>query len=200
MPMPADETGRDEGAAVPGAGADRGQAAARGHGHGAADARAEAGGGAEAGAGGGAEAEAEAGAEAGAAAYTARVALFGFDDRVARLRMTYVPASKRAGRAGLFLGGGLAAAPLLALVPPHVPWLIGSIGAGLFFAGRAWRGEYLVHRVDAACPRCGERLRLEPGARVRFPMDIDCFGCHQAVMLDGLERAPVQSPDDDGPA
>ena len=113
-----------------------------------------------------------------------RLTQFGYPDVVAHMQARYQPRPARVGRSLASLGAGTVGAVALFFVPPHFPWVIGSLGAGIYFARRFWRGEYRVDTFEGACPRCSEPVQLSPGERVSFPTRITCFGCHHDVAVE----------------
>jgi hypothetical protein len=123
------------------------------------------------------------GADLPPAEYSGRVSLFGFEPTPATFSLVHVPAAKRATRAALFGAGGVLAAPLVAFIPPHIPWALAVFAGGLYFARRTWQGEYTVHAARAVCPRCSEPVPFKPGEGVRFPTERSCYVCHQSLMI-----------------
>lgn len=119
----------------------------------------------------------------------ARVTLFGFKSVPAYAEVVHRPRSQRFTRAMLSLAGCWCAAPVVAILPPHFPWLLGAFGAGIYFAWTNWRGSYEVRRLQASCPSCGQELTVRPGARIDLPHKLACFACHHEPLLevDGAE-------------
>ena len=115
---------------------------------------------------------------------SARVTLRGHEAKPAVLDVEYRDPRTRATKAAIALVGFWVAAPLLFLLPPHLPWGFGAVLAGLFFAYRQWTGEYLVKRFEGACPRCGAPLSLPPGSRIRLPHAMNCYQCHHEPVLE----------------
>lgn len=114
----------------------------------------------------------------------ARLALRGHAPRAALAELTWRPPRARLTAALLSLLGCWALIPLVFFVPPHLPWALAAFAAGLYFAYRSWTGEYVVHRFEGACPRCGGALTLKPGSRVRLPHPMTCFQCHHMPLLE----------------
>jgi len=114
----------------------------------------------------------------------ARVTLFGFPSAPAHAEFVHRPRSVRLTHALLALAGCWLAAPVLAIVPPHVPWLFGALAAGLYFGWKQWRGPYEVRRFEAKCPNCGGDLVVRPGARIDLPHKLTCFSCHHEPLLE----------------
>lgn len=88
-------------------------------------------------------------------------------------------ASRAVGTLLLFLAIGAA----VFFIPPHIPWVLAAVGAGVFFSLRQWRGEYRVQRFSGNCPRCGHALEIAPGDGIRLPMKLTCFNCHHEPTL-----------------
>ena len=114
----------------------------------------------------------------------ARLTLRGHEPRPATLEIEYRAPRTRMTRALLSLLGFWVLAPLVAIVPPHVPWALLAFAAGIYFAFRQWTGEYIVHRFDGACPRCETPLPLPAGSRVRLPHQMVCYRCHHEPLLE----------------
>jgi len=72
---------------------------------------------------------------------------------------------------------GLLVAPVVVLVPPHVPWALGALGVGGILARRRWLERFTVLDVDGACPRCGKPVKGTRG-RLRHPHPVLCESCH----------------------
>jgi hypothetical protein len=115
-----------------------------------------------------------------------RLELFGAQPRPAVVEVTPRPRGKRMTRALATLGTALVLAALVALIPPHVPWLLGVLAVGIWRARAEWRGEYHLHEFAGACPRCGEALKLED-RYITPPLVVHCDACHSQprLSLDG---------------
>lgn len=108
----------------------------------------------------------------------------------AQVQLVFQRPAQRAGRALLCLFLFWGAAPLLMLVPPHYPWALGSLVAGLYLAHRQWTGRYRVLAFRGNCPRCGRPLHLSIGSKINVPHVLTCFGCHHEPVLEALVRLP----------
>lgn len=82
--------------------------------------------------------------------------------------------------------------PLLVGAAPHRPWVVASLGLGVFLAHREWTARYRVRAFAGICPRCGRHL--SPGARnIDLPHRLSCYRCHFEPVLEvGLE--PEEGP------
>lgn len=114
----------------------------------------------------------------------ARLTLFGFAPVPAHVRVIHRPRSLRLSRALLWLVGCWALAPLVGLLPPHLPWALTAFGAGIYFARTNWRGTYEIQSLEARCPSCGHALTVKPGTRVGVEYPITCYNCHQEPLLE----------------
>ena len=85
-------------------------------------------------------------------------------------------------RALATFGVALILALLVALIPPHAPWLLGVLAVGAWRARAEWRGEYELHEFAGACPRCGETLKLEE-RYITPPLVVHCDACHSQPQL-----------------
>ena len=115
---------------------------------------------------------------------TARLVLRGHEPRPATLDVEYRSPRTRATKALLSLVGFWVLAPLVFLLPPHIPWGVGAVLAGMYFGYRHWTGEYVVHRFEGSCPRCGSALSLPPGSRIKLPHAMNCYQCHHEPVLE----------------
>jgi hypothetical protein len=114
----------------------------------------------------------------------ARLTLRGHDPKPAALEVEYRSPRTRATKALLSLLGCWVLVPVVAFIPPHIPWVIVAFIAGIYLSVKQWRGEYVVQRFEGACPRCGAVLPLPAGSRIRFPHAMTCFQCHHEPMLE----------------
>lgn len=114
--------------------------------------------------------------------------LFGFPSTPALLGVRPRPTSWRAAGAALIMAGFLLLAGVVAIVPPHAPWLIGAVLGGAILARRRWMERYTLESVEGTCPKCGERLKVKP-ARLRVPHPAMCEACHHESSLSFDEGA-----------
>lgn len=114
----------------------------------------------------------------------ARLTLFGFDPTDAVVTLRRRTRAWRITRTLRILAVTALAAPVAGLVPPHAPWAVGALGAGLFLAYRRWNHRFSVLELAARCPRCGDDVGLEPGTPLRTPHPIPCEGCHHQPTLE----------------
>lgn len=103
--------------------------------------------------------------------------LFGFPNTKVSLTVRPRPTSWRVAGAAATMGGFTVLAGLVAIVPPHAPWLIGSLVGGALLARRRWIERYTLESVQGACPNCGADLVVKP-SRLRSPHPVMCEGCH----------------------
>lgn len=117
-----------------------------------------------------------------------RLTLFGYPAVAARARLRERSRGERVRRAALYGGGLLLFTPVVALIPPHAPWVLGALGFGAYLARSHLRGTYEVLELHAVCPACGQVLELKPGTRLRLPHGVTCFNCHRESIL---EQVPL---------
>ena len=103
--------------------------------------------------------------------------LFGFPNTKAVLTIRPRPASWRASGAALRMAGFTVMAGMVAIVPPHAPWIIGALVTGGVLARRRWIERYTLESVNGTCPKCGAELKVKP-SRLRKPHPVMCEGCH----------------------
>ncbi len=80
------------------------------------------------------------------------------------------------------MGVAVVVAPLLGLVPPHAPWIIGALATGGFLAKRRLDERLTVVSLEARCPRCDAPLPA-PVGRLREPHPVPCQACHHQAVL-----------------
>lgn len=120
----------------------------------------------------------------------ARVDLFGFDATRATLTLRARSRRWRLSRTLRVLAVTALAVPVVGLVPPHAPWVVGALGTGLILARRRWLHRLSVIGLQARCPRCGFELSLPEGVRLRDPHPVPCEGCHHQASLELAEPEP----------
>ena len=118
-----------------------------------------------------------------AANSAASIRLRGHSPRPAELSVEPRSRQTRLSRTIATLLGFLVLAPAVFFIPPHFPWAITAVLLGSYFAYKQWTGEYIVHSFSGACPRCGTELKIEPGSKIRLPLQMDCYACHHKPEL-----------------
>ena len=113
----------------------------------------------------------------------ARLALPGHAPTPAEVQVRPRPRKQRMTRALTLLVVFWALVPLVFLIPPHLPWALGAFAAGIYFALRSWRGEFVLDAFSGACPRCGEPLSIAPVTLVKIPHTVTCYHCHHEPAL-----------------
>lgn len=111
------------------------------------------------------------------------VNLFGYPPAGATIRVLPRSRSWRGLRASAYLGGSLVLAPILGVVPPHAPWVLGVLGFGGFFGMRKWREKYTLVSFRGLCPSCGGALRIRQGTPLRSDISVPCDSCHHDSRL-----------------
>lgn len=119
----------------------------------------------------------------GAAVPGARIVLGGHPSRPARLVARRYPGWARLARtlALAVLWAGSTVGTLVFTFDPFVATFPLVLGGSLVY--RSWKGRFRVEEFQAACPRCGEELRLEPGSRINLPHPMVCYHCHHEPEL-----------------
>lgn len=111
------------------------------------------------------------------------VKLFGHASTPARLELHARDRAWRIRKSLLPLGLSLVVAPLVALLPPHAPWVVLALGIGGYLASRRWRERYTIRELDGECPRCGAGLDASRGVRLRSPHPLACGSCGHEPLL-----------------
>jgi len=112
----------------------------------------------------------------------ARVTLFGFEATQAVASIQPRGRRWRVGGAAKTMGIFLLIAPVAAIVPPHAPWGIGALAAGVFLARRRMIERFTLIDLEGTCPKCEQALRVKR-TRLRTPHAITCEGCHHQASL-----------------
>lgn len=89
----------------------------------------------------------------------------------------------RATRAGGSVLMGLVAAPVVALLPPHIAWALGAAVTGFILGARKWAERFTLLALEGSCPRCHAPLGLDRPTRLRTPFTVDCPNCHHGSSL-----------------
>lgn len=121
---------------------------------------------------------------------TGRIEAFGYDATTADVRVIPRATSWRMTRALLSLVVGLGAAPLVFFVPPHVPWVLASVGLGGFFARRFALERRTLVSLQGTCPKCGKPVTVDKPVALRDPHELTCPHCLHGLML----RVPETDP------
>ena len=102
----------------------------------------------------------------------------------ATVTVEILSAQGRAMRGAVVMLSALVAAPVLFIIPPHLPWGLGALALGAFLAWRQWSGRYLVREFQGTCPRCGRELEIRAGTRITLPHKVTCYECHHESELE----------------
>lgn len=131
----------------------------------------------------------------------ARVGALGLYATNADLLAIHRSQGERLLRAGLIVLGGMLAAPIAFLIPPHFEWSAAVMVMSLWFARQAWVGEWIVERMTGLCPRCAGALVIRRGTVLVLPHSLTCAACRTecwieqgdaAVVDDALRAAALQ--------
>lgn len=122
---------------------------------------------------------------------SARLTVFGFEPTDGRLDVEYRPRVVRLTRTLIALALGWGIAPVVFLIPPHVEWALAALVAGVYYARKNWKAEYIVKTFEGRCPSCRSGLELESGTLIRFPHGLTCYECHHEPMVVSGE-APIR--------
>jgi hypothetical protein len=114
----------------------------------------------------------------------ASLSCFGADPAPARVVVIPRDASWRTTRGLLALGIGIGLTPLVAIVPPHVPWAAASLIGGIVIARNRFRERTTLLSVAGTCPRCGGAVAQEPRRRLQRPHTVTCSACGETLLLE----------------
>ena len=122
----------------------------------------------------------------------ARLSCFGAESTPARVTLILRDASWRTTRGLLALGIGVGLTPVVALVPPHVPWAAASLIGGILVARNRFREHATLLRIVGTCPRCGTALDQALRKRLERPHTVTCDACGESVLLE-CEMSPLDT-------
>jgi len=108
----------------------------------------------------------------------AKLTLRGHESTPATLEAEVVARPTRTRRAVLRLLGFWILIPIVAIIPPHIPWIVIAFVMGIYYAHQHWTGEYVVHSFTGNCPHCGSALTIKSGSRIHSPHEMTCYHCH----------------------
>lgn len=114
----------------------------------------------------------------------ARITLFGFSPTAADVAVVHRPRSWRATRALLSVGIAVGIAPVVGLLPPHVPWVVLALAVGAYLAGKRWSERYTLHSLAGRCPKCGHELASDSPTKLGRPHTLSCTGCRHELLLE----------------
>lgn len=100
------------------------------------------------------------------------------------------PAAWRVRGAVVRLVATLILAPLVAIIPPHAPWVVAVLITGLILTRRRLTEKLTVTHFEGTCPKCGNPLTLAAGTRLLNPHALTCESCHHGL---SLTHNPVES-------
>ncbi len=114
----------------------------------------------------------------------ARLTLFGHPSTP--LAVSLAPRTRAWRLLGAIRTGAIAAAlaPVAFLVPPHAPWALAVLAAGGVLARRRWTERYTILGGTGRCPRCGDRIELPEGRRLKSHHTVPCDSCHHEPRLE----------------
>lgn len=113
-----------------------------------------------------------------------RISAFGFDSTEASAEVIPRSSGWRMTRALLALAIGLGVAPVVFILPPHVPWALAAVASGAYFARRFATERRTLVRLEGRCPRCGSQIRVEKQTVLKDPHPLSCSGCGNDVLLE----------------
>ncbi|HEX6927057.1 MAG TPA: hypothetical protein VF167_16660 [Longimicrobiaceae bacterium] len=96
----------------------------------------------------------------------------------ALLELEYRPLAGRLTRTLLALLCCWGALPFVIWIPPHYPWVVLAMVAGIYLAHRSWTGRYRVAYFAGLCPRCGHAISLGLDRCISLPHTLTCYSCH----------------------
>ena len=114
----------------------------------------------------------------------ARLACFGAEPTAARVVVILRDASWRTTRGLLALGIGVGLTPLVAIIPPHIPWAAATLIGGIVIARNRFREHRTLMSVQGTCPRCSGHIEQTPHRRLNRPHTVTCGECGESLLLE----------------
>ena len=96
----------------------------------------------------------------------------------AHVELAYRPLPGRVARAAAALICCWGPIPLIAWIPPHYPWVLLAVVAGIYLSRRSFTGRYRVSYFAGICPRCGQPISLGLDRCISLPHTLTCYHCH----------------------
>lgn len=113
-----------------------------------------------------------------------RVLLGGHAPRPGRVVVTTRSLGERVVRTVVSIAAWPFACVLAFLVPPHGEPFFLAVTGGIYWIYRQWTTRFVVHSLDASCPRCERALRLTRRSRLGASLSVPCYNCHFTPTLD----------------
>jgi hypothetical protein len=113
----------------------------------------------------------------------ARLDIFGFQPTPADVRVIPRARSWRTSRALGSLALCWCIMPIVGLIPPHIPWVLGAFIAGIYLAHKYWTEQFTLVSMRGTCPKCGNTLAIDKVQKLKTPHPITCNRCQHQVLL-----------------
>ena len=75
-------------------------------------------------------------------------------------------------------------APLVAIIPPHIPWVILVVGLAAYRAYGRLNERATLLSLRGPCPKCGTEQDFTELGRMRFPHTVTCASCRWELTLE----------------
>lgn len=113
-----------------------------------------------------------------------RLSCFGAEPTAAHVVLILRDASWRTTRGLMALGIGVGLTPVVAIIPPHIPWAAASLIGGIVIARNRFREHSTLLSVEGTCPRCSGKVEQTPHKRLQRPHTVTCGECGETLLLE----------------
>lgn len=67
--------------------------------------------------------------------------------------------------------------PVVAFIPPHIPWVLLVLFLGAYRAWGRWNEHLTLLSLHGTCPKCGTEQDFNETGSMRIPHKVRCKGC-----------------------
>lgn len=114
----------------------------------------------------------------------AALEVFGAPPQAAEVLLIVRSQSWRVTRGLLALGIGVGLTPVVAMLPPHLPWALASLIGGILIGRNRFRERLTLQSVTGICPRCEHPVDQRPERRLREQESVICQNCGESLRLE----------------
>lgn len=82
--------------------------------------------------------------------------------------------------------------PVVAFIPPHIPWVLLVLGMGAWRAYNHLREQRTLLSLHGICPKCGAEQDFTELGRMGTPHKVTCIACRWDLVAE-VARSPVQT-------
>lgn len=117
-------------------------------------------------------------------ALSAQITLFGFTPTPARAIVVDRTRGWRISHTLIALLVAWGAIPIVVWLPPHIPWVLGAFGIGVYLAWKYMTQHHTLLSLEGKCPKCGAAQAIAKPLSLRTPQKLACADCHHDIFLE----------------